>query len=156
MNFLSSTGDLRVQNNKGFGIIMTTIEKALEEFLSEQKRLLKPRTYDEYEEVVSFFKWYLHGFAYVYLSEEDGKYYDELCDKKGYCEIFGTEYIRSTGMRSFLGDFITRKGPCSKTFMKTVGRVMPELINWLHEKGHTEDEESNKINVIIKEFKDDL
>ena len=135
---------------------MTTIERALEEFLSEQERRLKPRAYDEYEEVIYFFKWYLHGFAYVYLSEKDRKYYDGLCDKKGYCEIFGTEYIRAFGMRSFLGDFITRKGPCSKTFMKTVGRVMPELINWLHDKGYTEDEEYNKINAIIKEFKDDL
>ncbi len=68
---------------------MTTIEKALEEFLSEQKRLLKPRPYDEYEEVVSFFKWYLHGSAYVYLSEEDDKYYDELCDKKGTVKFLG-------------------------------------------------------------------
>jgi hypothetical protein len=135
---------------------MTTIERALEEFLSEQERRLKPRAYGECEEVVYLFEWYLHGFAYVYLSEEDGKYYDELCDKKGYCEIFGTEYINAIGMKSFLGDFITRKGPCSKTFMKTVGRVMPELINWLHEKGYTEDEESNKINDIIKEFKDNV
>ena len=71
---------------------MTTIERALEEFLSEQERRLKPRAYGECEEVVYLFEWYLHGFAYVYLSEEDGKYYDELCDKKGYCEIFGTEY----------------------------------------------------------------
>jgi len=102
------------------------------------------------------FKWYLHGYAYVYLSEEDRKYYDEQCDKKGYCEIFGTEYIRAIGMWSFLGDFITRKGPCSKTFMKTVGRVMPELINWLHEKGYMENEEYNKINDIIKEFRDEL
>lgn len=135
---------------------MTTIERALEELLSEQERRLKPRIYDEYEEVIYLFKWYLHSFAYVYLSEEDCKYYDELCDKKGYCEIFGTEYIRAIGMRSFLGDFITRKGPCSKTFMKTVGRVMPELINWLHDKDYMEDEEYNQINGIIKEFKDEL
>jgi thymidylate synthase len=135
---------------------MITIERALEEFLSEQEQRLKPRTYDEYEEVIYFFKWYLHGFTYVYLNEEDRKYYDGLCDKKGYCEIFGTEYIRAIGMRSFFGDFITRKGPCSKTFMKTVGRVMPELLNWLHEKGYTADEEYNQINNIIKEFKDEL
>jgi hypothetical protein len=61
---------------------MTTIERALEEFLSEQERRLKPRTYDEYEEVIYLFKWYLHGFAYVYLSEENSKYYDELFNKK--------------------------------------------------------------------------
>ena len=36
--------------------------------------------------------------------------------------------------------------------MKTVGRVMHELINWLHGKSYTEDEESNKINFIIKEW----
>jgi len=135
---------------------MATIERALAEFLSEKEQRLKPRTYDEYEEVIFFFEWYLHGFAYVYLSEEEGKYYDGLCDKKGYCEIFGTEYIRAFGMRSFFGDFITRKGPCSKTFMKTVGRVMPELINWLHDKDYMGDEEYNKINDIIKEFKDEL
>ena len=41
----------------------------------------------------------------IYLSEQEGKYYDGLCDKKGYCEIFGTEYIRAFGMRSFFGDF---------------------------------------------------
>jgi hypothetical protein len=110
---------------------MATIERALAEFLIEKEQRLKPRTYDEYEEVIFFFEWYLHGFAYVYLREEEGKYYDGLCDKKGYCEIFGTEYIRAIGMRYFLGDFITRKGSCSKTFMKTVGRVMPELIKKL-------------------------
>jgi hypothetical protein len=135
---------------------MTTIERALEEFLSEQKQRLKARVYDEYEEVVYFFEWYLHGYYYVYLSEEERKYYDKLSDEKGYCEIFGTEYIRAIGMRYFFDDFITRKGPCSKVFMQTVGRVMPELIYWLHEKNYMEDEEYNQINDIIKEFKDEL
>jgi hypothetical protein len=37
---------------------MITIERALEEFLSEQKQRLKPRAYDEYEEVVYFLEWY--------------------------------------------------------------------------------------------------
>jgi hypothetical protein len=152
---LKSTGHLRIKNKIGLEV-MTTIERALEEFLSEQERRLKPRTYDEYEEVIYLFKWYLHGFAYVYLSEEDSKYYDELFNKKGYCDIFGTEYIRAPETRSFLDDFITRRGPCSKTFMKTVGKVMPELINWMHERGYMKDEDYNQIKVIIKEFKDEL
>ena len=45
--------------------------------------------------------------------------------------------------------------------MKTVGRVMPELINWLHDKDYSGDEEYNKKipilmhnNIIeVKEFK---
>jgi hypothetical protein len=40
--------------------------------------------------------------------------------------------------------------------MKTVGKVMPELINWMHERGYMKDEDYNQIKVIIKEFKDEL
>jgi len=52
---------------------MITIDKAFEEFLSEQERCLKTKTFDEYEEVIYFFEYYLHGFAYVYLNREDHK-----------------------------------------------------------------------------------
>ena len=140
---------------------MKTIETVLKEFLDEQRQLLnqeKSEDYEDYEEVVNLFVQFLNSYAYLNLGEEDAELFDELFNNedKEYCEIFGTEYIRAIGMWSFFGDFITRKGPCSKTFMKTVGRVMPELINWLHEKGHMGDEEYNKINAIIKEFKDDI
>jgi hypothetical protein len=136
---------------------MTTIEGAFEEFLSEQERCLKTKTFDEYEEIISFFKWYLQGFAYVYLSREDSKYYDDLYDKgKGYCEVFGTEHIRAIEMRSFFGDFITRKGSDTKTFMATVGKVMQNLIKWMHEKGYMVDEEYKESECIIKEFRDEL
>jgi len=133
---------------------MTTIEVAFEEFLNEQELCLKPKVFDEYEEVIYFFKWYLHGFAYVYLSREDSEYYDDLYDKgKGYCEVFGTEHIRATEMRSFFGDFITRKGPNTKIFMTTIGKVMQKLIKWMHEKGYMADEEYRESELVIKEFR---
>lgn len=136
---------------------MQTIEDVFEEFLNEQEQRLKTRTYDKYEEVVYFFKWYLHGYAYVYLSRKDRKTYDELFSKgKGYCEIFGTDHIRAFGMRSFFGDFITRKGPSTRTFMATTGKVMQKLIEWMHEKGYMADEECKEIELIIKEFRDEL
>lgn len=73
LKLLKSTGDLRVTKRHGFWKIMITIDKAFEEFLSEQERCLKTKTFDEYEEVIYFFEYYLHGFAYVYLNREDHK-----------------------------------------------------------------------------------
>jgi len=154
---LESIGDLRVTKRHRFWKTMTTIEKALEEFLNEQERCLKTKTFEEYEDVIDLFEYYLHGFAYVNLNREDNKYYDDLYYKgKGYCEIFGTEHIRATEMRDFFGDFITRKGPETKTFMVTAGKVMQKLIKWMHEKGYMADEEYIESECVIKEFRDEL
>ncbi|AKB48566.1 hypothetical protein MSKOL_2789 [Methanosarcina sp. Kolksee] len=59
-------------------------------------------------------------------------------------------------MRDFFGDFITRKGPETKTFMVTAGKVMQKLIKWMHEKGYMVDEEYIESECVIKEFRDEL
>jgi len=136
---------------------MTTIEKALEEFLNKQEQCLKTKTFEEYEDVIYFFEYYLHGFAYVNLNREDHKYYDDLYHKgKGYCEIFGTDHIHAIEIRYFFEDFITRKGPKTKTFMATAGKVMQKLIKWMHEKGYMADEEYIESECVIKELRDEL
>ncbi|KAF5415099.1 MAG: hypothetical protein C5S48_07010 [Candidatus Methanogaster sp.] len=137
---------------------MKTIKQVMEEFLKAQQDRLKPRTYNGYEYAIELFEDYLNGYAYQYLDEDDSKLFDKLYDEgdKEFCEIFGLDKIRSYEIGDFLDDFMIRKVAGSKDFMKTVGKVMRKFVEWMKEKGYTDEEEYGISTDVVDELKDEL
>jgi len=135
-----------------------TIANVLEEFLAEQQVRLSPKTYSGYAEVIHFFESYLNGYAHMFLDRKEDDLYDRLYDSenKQFCEIFGPEHLGNAEITDFLSDFMVKKIAGNKTLMETTGRVMLRLVNWLHEKGYTSDEEFNQAFESVKKLKPDL
>lgn len=137
---------------------MITIEAVFKEFLEEQRQRLKPRTYRDYEDSVNLFVQYLNSYVYLNLSPEDAERFNDLYNNEGkeYCEIFGPEYIGARELRDFLGDYMIRKVPAGKDFLKVVGRVMRKLTRWLHEKGYMEPDEYEEAEEDVNELKSEI
>ncbi|HII00205.1 TPA: hypothetical protein HA351_00655 [Methanosarcinaceae archaeon] len=135
-----------------------TIQQILEEFLAEQQARLRPKTYLGYEEAIYFFRTYLNGYAHQFLDRKEDDSYDRLYDSenKQFWQIFGPEHLGNAEITDFLSDFMVKKIAGNKTLMETTGRVMLKLVNWLHEKGYTPDDEFKKASKSVKKLKPDL
>ncbi len=137
---------------------MKTIKQVLEDFLTENKSRLKPRTSRGYEDTMELFEHSLNNYAYQSLEEEETKLFDKLYEEgeKEFCEIFGPEKITSGDISEFLNYFLISKVASSKELMKTVGRVMKIFVEWLNEKGYMNKEKYEEAAEMVDELKDEL
>lgn len=136
---------------------MRTITEVLDEFLEEQEARVKPRTYSGYKDTIWLFKQCANGYAYNYLDKKDSARFDELHEEgREFCDIFGPDHIDSTIVSEFLDYFVIRKVMAGRDAMKTYGRVMKELVKWLHEKGYMVEDEYEDSAERVEELKGDL
>jgi hypothetical protein len=114
------------------------IDQLFEEFLSDQKARLRPKTHRRYKDIIDLYRSYLESYWPNHSQEE----YNAITDTDGtYCGTFGTEDIAS-GFAAFLDDFMPRKVIAGDETMKAAGTVIKKLAKWLVAKGYTEDDES--------------
>ena len=63
-------------------IAKPTIVQVLEEFLSEQRKRLKPKTQKEYEDVIGLLRQPLNSYAYQGLPETEAALFDKYFNAK--------------------------------------------------------------------------
>ncbi len=128
---------------------MKNIDTVLTDFLEEQNNRLKPRTYRDYDEVISLFKDYLNSYAYQYLDDDDDltkweAHHEE--DRSCFTELFGPDKLDTTTNSEFLDYFVIDKVMGSEEFLKQSLRVMKKLSKWLQVNGYTTDDDREYFN----------
>lgn len=124
-----------------------TIEQALEEFLAEQSKKLKPKSASGYRDVLQLFKDCMNGYAYQGLAKTEAALFDRYYNAKGkghkeFCQVFGPEKIpENTG--EFLGYFMVRKVMAGGDFKRLAGTVIKKLSKWLAEKEYISEEDAS-------------
>jgi hypothetical protein len=121
-----------------------TITQAFEEFLSEQRHRLKPKTQKQYEAVIDLLQDHLNGYAYEGLSEPERALFEKHVNAEGeehrqFCQLFGPEKIMEN-LRGFLGYFMIRKVMAGGDLKRAAGSVTKKLSKWLAEKGYISGE----------------
>jgi len=130
-------------STKPQGIAQPTISEVLQEFLDEQRKRLKPRTFARYEDVIELLQHSINGYAYNSLDEEESALFDELYNEQDieFCDIFGPEKILDN-VGEFLDYFMVRTVIAGKELLKAAGTVTKKLARWLEEKGYATTEEA--------------
>jgi hypothetical protein len=115
----------------------TTIDDALDAFLSDQRERLSARTMRNYEDVVDLLRHCLNGYGPNMLDEPDRKRWEKAFedDEEAFCRLFGPEHILSEA-DEFLGYFMVRKVMAGQDLLRSAGTVIRKLASWLHEHGH--------------------
>ena len=142
-SIISQTERERTVSIKPQSIAQPTISEVLQEFLDEQRRRLKPRTFRRYEDVIELFQHSMNGYAYNYLDEEESVLFDELYNEQDleFCDIFGPEKILEN-VDEFLTYFMVHKVIAGQELLKAAGTVTKKLARWLEEKGYATTEEA--------------
>jgi len=115
----------------------TTIDNALEAFLSDQREHLSARTVRNYEDVIELLRHCLNGYGPNMLDEPDRKRWEKAFedDEEAFCHLFGPEYILSE-TDEFLGYFMVRKVMAGQDLLRSAGTVIRKLASWLHQHGY--------------------
>lgn len=120
------------------------IDQVLEEFLKEQKKRLKLRTFRRYEEIIELLRHCLNGYGHHdLLRSVEITLYEKLYLQKNlqFCAIFGPEKILPS-INNFLNYFMIRKVVASEALLQAAGTVARKLARWLGEKGYVDQYES--------------
>lgn len=130
---------------------MKTINEAFLEFLKEQKRDLSPRTYQDYENLISLFEEYLDVCAFDDLYEEDQELYKEKQknEHKEYCQIFDLAYIAPSDIEYFLEDYLINDFGGSATFVETSRRFFRKFLPWAYEKDYLDPEHYSELAEVV-------
>jgi hypothetical protein len=139
-------------------IAQPNIEQTLDKFLEEQRRRLKRRTYQRYEEVVTLLATSLNLYGYQELpTNGEQTFYRRLADYKelAFCTIFGPDKIPS-GVPTFLRYFIIHKVMASESLLRATGRVTKKLMQWLAENGYARKEEARQAMELAAEASREL
>jgi hypothetical protein len=129
------------------------IETVLAQFLKDQQKRLKTRTYHRYEEVVDLLRHSLNGYGYHELdSSSEVALYEKLYFQKNceFCAIFGPDKILPS-ISNFLNYFMLRKVMASEALLQASGTVMKKLIKWLEERALVDPEQAMRGNRIATE-----
>jgi len=115
----------------------TTIDDALDAFLTDQRERLSARTMRNYEDVIGLLRHCLNGYGPNTLDEPDRKRWEEAYedDEEAFCHLFGPEYILSE-VHEFLGYFMVRKVMAGQDLLRSAGTVTKKLASWLLEHGY--------------------
>jgi hypothetical protein len=110
------------------------IKDVFEQFLSEQRSKLAPKTYRGYESVIGLFESQLDGYAWNNLDDGD-KAYDEAKKKgKSFIDIYDHTHIENN-VGEFLDYFVPRKVIAGNEFiLKPCPRVIRKLLRWIRNK----------------------
>lgn len=130
---------------------MKTINEAFLEFLKEQKEDPSPRTYNDYENIISLFEEYLDVCASDDLYEEDKELYKEKQEKehKEYCQIFDLAYIAPSDIEYLLEDYLINDFGASATFVEASRRFFRKFLPWAYEKGYLDPENYNELVEVV-------
>jgi UDP-glucose 4-epimerase len=110
------------------------IKDVFEQFLSEQRAKLAPKTYRDYASVMDLFAHQLEGYAWNNLAHGQQAY--ETAQKKGksFLDLYDHTHIEEN-VREFLDYFVPRKVLAGNEFiLKTCPRVIRKLLRWMREK----------------------
>lgn len=122
------------------------IDDVLDRFLKDQRKRLKPRTLQRYEEVIDLFRHCLNGYGHHDLARSsEVTLYERLYFQKNleFCAIFGPDKILSA-LYNFLNYFMIRKVMASEALLQAAGTVIRKLVHWLEEHGYISGEEAEK------------
>jgi len=111
-----------------------TISQVLDEFLTDQRDRLSPKTYSKYDSIINLFNSYLES----YWPGHDQDYGRITKEGGTFCDTFGPDEILG-GYSEFLGYFMPNKVMCGKETIKAAGTVTKRLAKWLSEKGYAMD-----------------
>lgn len=115
-----------------------TIDSALEQFLTAERERLAPRTFAEYEDVVSLLRSCLNNYGHTSLDARERRRFEAACeagDEEAFCHLFGpAKIVENYG--EFLGYFMVRKVAAGAEFQRRAGTVTKRLAKWLAEEGH--------------------
>ena len=120
------------------------IDGVFTEFLRDQQKRLKTRTYHRYEEVVGLLRHCLNCYGYHDLdNSSDIALYERFYFQKNveFCVIFGPDKILPS-LDNFLSYFMTRRVMASESLLQATGTVVKKLIRWLEEQKHVNREQA--------------
>jgi hypothetical protein len=110
------------------------IKEVFEQFLSEQRLKLAPKTYRDYASVIELFEHQLDGYAWNNIPNGTKAY--DAAKKKGrsFIDLYDHTHMESN-VREFLDYFVPRKVMAGNEFiLKTCPRVIRKLLRWMREK----------------------
>lgn len=117
-----------------------SIERALADFLSEQRLRLADASFRKYVEVVDLLCSSLNNYGHDALSARERRRFAEAYDagdEQAFCHLFGPEKIPEH-LGSFLGYFMVRKVFASRELLRAAGTVTERLVRWLERDGYVE------------------
>src|SRR6266545_5354321 len=117
-----------------------SIERALNDFLAEQRVRLADSSFRQYLQVVDLLCSSLNNYALDGLSERDRRLFTEAYDagdEQAFCHLFGPEKIPEH-LGSFLGYFMVRKVFAGRELLRASGTVTRRLVEWLEREGFIE------------------
>jgi len=130
---------------------MKTINEAFLEFLNEQKKDLSPRTYNDYENLISLFEESLDVCSSDDLYEEDQELYKEKRknEHKEYCQIFDLAYIAPSDIEYLLEDYLINDVGGSATFVETSRQFFRKFLPWAYEKDYLDPEHYSELAEVV-------
>lgn len=110
------------------------IKEVFEQFLSEHKATLAPKTYRDYASVIELFEHQLDGYAWNNI-DNGQKAYDQAKKKgKSFIDLYDHTHIEEN-IGEFLDYFVPRKVMAGDAFiLKTCPRVIRKLLRWMRTK----------------------
>ena len=110
------------------------IKEVFEQFLSEQKSKLAPKTYRDYKYVMDLFEHQLDGYAWNNLKNGDKAYDKAQKQGKSFIDLYDHNHIEDN-VGEFLDYFVPRKVMAGDEFiLKTCPRVIRKLLKWMRNK----------------------
>lgn len=110
------------------------IKEVFEQFLSEQKSKLAPKTYRDYASVIDLFENQLDGYAWNNIADGDKAYDEAQKQGKSFIDLYDHTHIEEN-VGEFLDYFVPRKVMAGNEFiLKTCPRVIRKLLTWMRNK----------------------
>lgn len=110
------------------------IKEVFDQFLSEQKSKLAPKTYRDYESVIDLFENQLDGYAWNGIDDGEKAYNEAKKRKKSFIDLYDHTHIEDN-VGEFLDYFVPRKVMSGDEFiLKTCPRAIRKLLKWMRDK----------------------
>jgi UDP-glucose 4-epimerase len=110
------------------------MKDVFEQFLSEQRSKLAPKTYRDYASVMDLFAHQLDGYGWNNLAHGQQAYETTKQKGKSFIDLYDHTHIEAN-VREFLDYFVPRKVMAGNEFiLKTCPRVIRKLLRWMREK----------------------
>ncbi len=112
--------------------VAVSIDSVFEQFLGEQHKRLKGKTFGRYLTIIDLFRGCLNGYGHLNLDEADLQRWQEAFDhdEDAFCAIFGADQIIA-GLGEFLNYYMIRKVMASKDDLTAASTVTRKLVLWL-------------------------
>lgn len=120
------------------GAATISIERALNDFLAEQRVRLADSSFRRYAEVVDLLVSSLNNYGHDSLSKPERRLFTEVYeagDEQAFCHVFGPDKIPEH-LGSFLGYFMVRKVFAGRELLRAAGTVSGRLVRWLEREGY--------------------